>query len=119
MRIIGPSLHRTLDFVTVVGFAVAPLVLGLTGYAATLSYALALIHLILTLLTTFPGSAARPVPFAVHGVIEGVVGVALSVLPWLAGWSGTPRTFYVAAGIVILLVWATSKYRAGGPDTAV
>ena len=118
MRIIGSGLHRTLDFVTVVGFAVAPLALGLTGLAATLSYALALIHLTLTLLTTFPGSAARPVPFAVHGVIEGVVGVALILLPWLAAWSGTPRTFYVAAGVVIFLVWATSKYRAGGPDPA-
>ncbi len=119
MRIIGSGLHRTLDFITVAGFAVAPLVLGLTGFAATLSYTLALIHLILTLLTTFPGRAARPVPFAVHGVIEGVVGVALIVLPWLAAWSGTPRTFYIAAGIVIFLVWATSKYRTGGPDTAV
>jgi len=118
MRIIGAGLHRTLDFVTVVGFAVAPLALGLTGFAATLSYTLALIHLILTLLTAFPGRAARPVPFAIHGVIEGVVGVALIVLPWLAAWRGTPRTFYIAAGIVIFLVWATSKYRTGGADTA-
>lgn len=118
MRISGSGLHRTLDFVTVVGFAVAPLTLGLAGLAATLSYTLALIHLILTLFTAFPASPARPVPFAVHGVIEGVVGVALIVLPWLAAWTGTPRTFYIAAGVVILLVWATSKYRAAGPDPA-
>src|SRR5260370_8035174 len=115
MRIIGSGLHRTLDFVTVVGFAVAPLALGLTGLAATLSYALALIHLTLTLLTSFPGSAARPVPFAVHGVIEGVVGVALIVLPWLAAWSGTPRTFYVPAGVLIFLFWPTPKYPVVGP----
>src|SRR5579864_8892655 len=50
MRVIGAGLHRMLDFVTVVGFALAPTVLGLVGFAATLSYLLAAVHLVLTLL---------------------------------------------------------------------
>lgn len=116
MRIIAPAVHRLLDFVTVVGFAVAPSWLGLSGWAATISYLLAAIHLILTLLTHFPGRAARPVPFRLHGAIEGVVGMALVALPLLARWSGPPRTFYLAAGIVILVVWALSNYRARGGD---
>jgi len=117
MRIIASPMHRLLDFVTVVGFAVAPSLLGLTGGAATLSYALAAIHLILTLLTHFPGSPGRPVPLSLHGVIEGIVGLALVALPFLAKWSGPPRTFYLAAGIVILVVWALSNYRTTGTGT--
>ncbi len=118
MRVIAPGIHRVLDFVTVAGFALAPLVLGLAGFAATLAYVLAAVHLAVTLLTQFPGSAARPVPLALHGAIECVVGVALIVLPWLLGWSGTVRMFYVFAGVVILGVWLFSIYRGASPSAA-
>src|SRR2546427_8876168 len=99
MRVIGARLHRVLDFVTVAGFALAPAVLGLAGFAATLAYVLAVVHLALTLLTHFPGSAARPVSLVLHGAIEGVVGLALLLLPWLVGWMGTARTFFLVAGL--------------------
>lgn len=115
MRVIAAGPHRVLDFVTVAGFALAPSVLGLSGFAATLGYVLAAVHLALTLLTHFPGRAARPVSFALHGAIELVVGVALIALPWLVGWAGTARTFYVVAGAVILAVWALSAYRVETP----
>jgi len=118
MRMIGAGLHRMLDFVTVVGFALAPTVLGLVGFAATLSYLLAAVHLVLTLLTSFPGGAARLVPLAIHGAIELVVGVALIALPWLAGWVGIARTFYCVAGVVILGVWVLSAYHADTPRAA-
>jgi len=59
MRVITAGLHRVLDFVTVAGFAVAPSVLGLAGFAATLGYVLAAVHLALTLLTHFPGDSVR------------------------------------------------------------
>jgi hypothetical protein len=119
MRVIAAGLHRMLDFVTVAGFALAPSVLGLRGLGATLAYVLAAVHLALTLLTHFPGSAARPVSLLVHGAIEGVVGIALLLLPWLLGWSGTTRTFYVVAGAVILAVWVLSAYRTTTPSSSV
>ena len=118
MRIISVGLHRGLDFVTVVAFALAPVVLALTGLAATLAYVLAVVHLALTLLTHFPEGARRPVPLLLHGAIEAVVGVALIVLPWVVGWQGAPRTFYVAAGVVILAVWVGTGYRTANPPAA-
>ncbi len=118
MRFIAARLHRVLDFVTVGGFALAPSVLGLAGFAATLAYVLAVVHLALTLLTHFPGSAARPVSLVLHGAIEGVVGLALLLLPWLVGWTGTTRTFYVVAALIILVVWALSAYRPATPSAA-
>src|SRR5690242_12797421 len=101
---ITPGVHRLLDLVTIVGFGVAPSLLGLSGAAAILSYTLAAVHLLLTLLTHFPGDGKGPVPFPLHGAVEGVVGVALAVLPFVAGWTGTPRIFVVGAGIVIIAV---------------
>ena len=110
MTRLAPGVHRLLDLVTIVGFGVAPGLLGLTGVAAILSYTLAAVHLLLTLLTHFPGDGRGPIPFEVHGAVEGVVGTALAAFPFVAGWTGTPRYFYLGAGIVILAVWGLSDY---------
>lgn len=111
MRLIPSALHRVLDFVTVAGFALAPAVLGLSGFAATLAYLLAVVHLAMTLLTRMSSGERRPVPLPIHGVVECVVGITLIAIPPLLQWQGTPRTFYLAAGAVILVVWALSHYR--------
>lgn len=110
MRPIHARLHRILDFVTVVGFAVAPSLLGLQGLPATLAYVLAAVHLLLTLLTQFPPAEKGLVPLRAHGLIELVVGIALLLAPFALGWTGVSRTFYVGAGVVILAVWALSAY---------
>jgi len=115
---IAPSAHRMLDFATVIGFCFAPLVFGLEGAAAALAYGLAVVHFGLTLLTRFPGGAARPVPLVLHGAIEAVVGILLIALPRSLGWSGMPRLFFMTAGVVILGVWAISCYRAAAPSAA-
>lgn len=110
MRIITAGPHRILDFVTVIAFLLAPVIFGLTGAAATLAYALAAVHLALTLLTRFVPDGRGIVPFRAHGVIELLVGILLVLFPFLLGWQGTARTFYVLAGIVILVVWALTTY---------
>lgn len=110
-RLIPPSVHRALDLVTVTIFALAPLVLHLQGAPATLSYALAAIHLVLTLLTKFPDVGPRPIRFRLHGSIELVVGIVLILLPWVVGWTGIARPFYTIMGIAIVVVWTLSKYR--------
>jgi hypothetical protein len=119
MRVIAAGLHRMLDFVTVAGFALAPSVLRLAGLGATLAYILAAVHLVLTLLTHFPGGAARPVSFLLHGAIEGVVGIVCSYCH--GSWAGVGRRAYsiVVAGVVILAVWVLSAYRTTTPSGAV
>ncbi|MGH7733539.1 MAG: hypothetical protein ACREOE_07550, partial [Gemmatimonadales bacterium] len=92
MRVIAAGLHRVLDFVTIAGFALAPLLLGLTGFAAALAYVLAAVHLGLTLFTDFPGGRAHLIPLGVHGAVECIVGIVLLALPWLLNWQGAART---------------------------
>lgn len=114
MKILSPRVHGYLDFVVVVLFAMAPTVFGFTGLPATVSYVLAGVHLTLTLLTAFPAGVVKLIPFTVHGALELLVGILLVVAPWAAGFSeqSTAKIFYVAAGVLILLVFFTTGYKA-------
>ena len=96
--------------VAVVGFLAMPVLLRLSGPPALLSYALAVIHLSITLATKFPDTGHRPIPLRAHGVIELVVGVGLIALPFALGWTDNARNYYVVVGIILLIVWAVSNY---------
>lgn len=113
MNLLGHRLHGILDYLTVVGFLAAPTILGLAGTPAWIAYALAGVHLALTVLTEFPLGVLKVVPIAVHGALE--LGVSLVLLPlaWMLGFSSdaTARNFYVGAGVVILVVWLITGYR--------
>ncbi len=111
MKILSPLLHGYLDFLTVIIFAVAPTVFGFGGLPAYISYALAAIHLGLTLITAFPKGIIGIVPFMIHGGIELVVAIVLVILPFIFGFAETPRNFFIGIGIVIFLVWLLSDYR--------
>lgn len=73
MKIITPRVHGYLDYVTVVVFLLTPTLLGLTGIPAMLAYALAGIHLAMTLVTDFPLGVVKLIPFTIHGWIDRVV----------------------------------------------
>ena len=114
MAVIRPPAHRVLDMLTVVGFAVAPFILRLSGPAAWLAWVLAAVHLLMTLATAFPDGAPGPVPFRIHGLVELLIGIVLPVVPFVAGWTGAARWFYVVAGILILLVRLGSRFTVRG-----
>lgn len=107
---IPATVHRVLDIVTVIAFAVAPSLLGLSGVPAFVSYGLAFVHLVLTLLTRFSPGGSQPIALKVHGIVEMLVGPALLIAPFALGWEGIAKTFYLAAGTVIVAVWALSAY---------
>lgn len=111
MGIIPPGVHRIIDYLAVLAFAAAPFAFQLHGRTLMLAYVLAAVHLIVTLLTHFPQSARRPIPFHLHGVIELVVGICLVAIPLLRHWTYGARKFYLGIGIAILIVWALTRYR--------
>lgn len=118
MRFVTPRLHRILDFVTIAAFALAPTVVPLSGGAAVVAYALAIVHLVVTLVTKFPGTSNRLLPLKAHGTLETIVGIALIVLPFGAGWTDRARPFFLVAGAVILVVGAISRYEAAQHSSA-
>lgn len=118
MGILPPTVHRLLDYVAVIIFALAPTLFDLHGNTRMLAYALAAIHLVVTLATQFPGAPRRPLPYSAHGIIELVVGLALVCVPLIRHWTFDARRFYPAMGVVILVIWAITRYRDSVVPTA-
>jgi hypothetical protein len=113
MRIIDARVHGLLDLAFVLIFLLAPLVYGLGGSPAAISYALAAVHLVLTLLTRYPMGLRKVISFVAHGIVELLVGVFLVILPTIVGYApGSPaRRFYTLIGAVILVIWILTDYR--------
>ncbi len=112
MNILNAKVHGVLDYLVVLIFLGAPTLLHLSAVPAAISYTLAGVHLLLTLLTDFPLGALKVIPLKWHGIIELVVGPVLIALPFLLGFGPEPAAefFYVLNGAVILVVWFLTDY---------
>jgi hypothetical protein len=111
MKIIPDHTHGIIDYATVLIFALAPDLLGFTGTAALISYALAGIHLAMTLLTSMPLGIFKIIPMKLHSVVELCVGSVLIIgafaFPAVAAGA---QPFFILMGVVIFLVWLFSHY---------
>lgn len=118
VRILSPKVHMALDFVIVAVLVLGPLLAGLGGLAAAFCYVLAVVHLLLTLLTRFPGSAGKPISLLHHGIVEIAVAILFVAMPYIAGFGpGSPaKRFYVTMGAVIFVIWLLTDYR--GTETS-
>ena len=124
MKVLGAFSHGVIDYLMVIILAIGPGVAGFTGKpAATMCYALALVHFLLTIITRFPLGVLKTLPFWLHGTVEIVVAVLLVILPWLANFPAgvkgiAARNFFVAIGVLIAVIWALTNYRSGGREAA-
>ena len=110
MKVITPRAHGWLDLVTVAVFLAGPSLFGLSSGAATLSYAIGLVHLVMTLLTEkMPIVLSSVVPLPLHGLVEAGVGLTLGLVGLLA-FDGGAQTFFLVVAAVILLVFVTTSY---------
>jgi hypothetical protein len=68
----------------------------------------------MSLLTAYPLGLAKIIPFTAHGVLELGVAVALTLSPWLFGFSheDAARSFFIIAGVGLSLVVLVTNYRA-------
>ena len=114
MKVISPRIHGYFDFFTVFIFLLAPTLLGLEQLSAILAYSLATVHLIVTLASDFPFGVVKLIPFTVHGWIERMVGPLLIAIPFILNFSDeeVARNFYIAIGIVIIVIGMLTDYRA-------
>ena len=121
MKVISPRTHGYLDFLTVVIFLLAPTLLGLGQLSAILAYSLAVVHLIVTLASDFPFGVVKLIPFTVHGWIERMVGPLLIAIPFVLNFSTeeVARNFYIAMGIIIIVVGMPTNYQAEVKDREI
>jgi len=117
MKILGASIHGVLDYVAVALFAAAPALFGLAGLPAMALYALAAVHLLVSLATRYPMGLLKRIPFNAHGLLELVVAVGLVAAPWLLDFSdqATARSVYIGLGVVLFAIWLLSDYRDTPP----
>lgn len=113
MKVVSPRIHGYFDFLTVVIFLLAPTLLGLSELPAMLAYALAGVHLIVTLASDFPFGIIKIIPFTIHGWIERLVGPSLIALPFILGFADeeAARNFYVAMGLIVIVLGLLTDYK--------
>jgi hypothetical protein len=101
---ITPYAHGVLDYTTSAMVAAAPRVMRLPRSAAVACYALAGGMAGLALLTDYPLSAKRAIPFKAHGASDASLAALLPALPWLLGFARHRRARNFFLGLTALTV---------------
>ncbi len=117
-RFITKSIHAYLDYPVAFGLMVMPFLFGLGAgntLALWLSVATGVAALLLTILTDHHLGIFRVLPYSLHLVVDGAVGVAFVVAPLVLGFTGLEFWYYMALGLTVLAVVGLHK----SEDTAV
>lgn len=112
MKFISPKVHAALDYAVAIALIVAPVVLRFSDVSVTAGVisAMAGIGLVTySLLTAYSGGVRALIPFRVHLVLDALAAVALLIVPFLFGFAGAPRAFYLVIGVAVLLVVAFTR----------
>jgi hypothetical protein len=110
-RFLNDAIHGVLDYGVVAIFALAPTLLGITGFSALLCYILAVVHLLVTVMSDMPFGVKKVIPMAWHGHIELVVSLTLVICPWVfSDLLASGQLFFTLIGAVVFFVWASSNY---------
>jgi hypothetical protein len=117
-RSIGAVSHGILDYALAIILALGPSVAGFASRQARWCYMFAAVLFILAVLTQM-----KFIRLPVHGAVELLLAILLSLMPWLANFSrgGNSRNLYVAIGLVMIVLWALTDFRGrrGAPVVAV
>jgi len=111
LKFLNDRVHGMLDYGVVLALALAPVGFGITDASAILCYALAAIHLAMTLLTDMPLGIVKLIPLKLHAAVELVVGFALIAVAWIFGeLLRSGQLFFTVMGAAIFFVWVASNY---------
>ncbi len=106
-RFITKTIHAYLDYPVAVGLVAMPFLFGL-GQTAPLAFWLSVVTGIaafgMTLLTDHQLGVFRVLPYGLHLLVDGVVGVVFVVAPLVLGFSGLDFWYYLVLGLTVLAV---------------
>lgn len=113
MKLISPTLHGILDYLTCGVFLALPSAFDLTGTYAVVCYVLAAGYLVISLCTNMPLGLLKWLPFWLHGRFELVSGLVFIASPWLFGYASntTMRNLFIVVGLVFLLVYSLTQWQ--------
>ncbi len=114
MKIISSKTHGILDYLTVAFLLASPAMFKMEAPLSTITYALGIVHLCLTVLTNFEVGVIKVIPFRIHGLIEIIVALGSAAL---AFWfyehvNSLGFYYYMALAIVILVVFILTDFKS-------
>ncbi|MGA9648712.1 hypothetical protein [Pedobacter sp.] len=116
MKIITSKFHAILDFVLIIALLASPSIFELSSSAATLCYALGVIHFLLTIITDFSGGIFKIVNLKLHGLVEVAVSILLVILAFTFFKGNLVDEIYFAClGLLILIIFTLTDYQKTPP----
>ncbi len=112
MKFISPKVHGALDYSVAAVLVGAPFVLRFSDVsvpAAVIAVAAGIGLFVYSLLTAYSAGVRALIPFRVHLVLDASAAVVLLVVPFLFGFAGTARAFYLVIGSAVLAVVACTR----------
>jgi uncharacterized membrane protein len=106
-------MHGVLDYVVVIFLLTSPMLFQMEGFLSNFTYALAAVHFSLTIFTKFEVGIIRIIPFAIHGMIEFFVAIALALVSFWFNKNGNilGYYFYLLFSIGIMLLFILTDFR--------
>lgn len=106
--------HGLLDYLVVVFLAASPKLFHLPEITSMFTYALAGVHLLLTILTNFKFGLIKIIPFRIHGIIELLVSLSLVGVAFYFGSieNELARNFYLCFAGAVFLTWILTDYNS-------
>jgi len=107
---ISPTLHGVIDYLTVPLLLAAGPLLHFNGRPAEITSTLAGVVLVYSLFTAYPPSLVKMITLPQHRVIDIVFAVALIVSPFVLGFAGSARAFFIGMGALSLIVVSLTDF---------
>lgn len=112
MKILNPKIHGILDYVAAGGLIVFPFLLDLGAagpVALYLSVAGGIGLIVYSLLTDYTYAFANLIPFRTHLVLDCLAGAVFVIAPFVLGFAGTAKMYYIVMGVGVGLVVALTE----------
>lgn len=121
IKIISPTVHGVLDYVVVVLLLISPTLFELSGAFAFAAYALGLVHLLLTVTTSFSSGLFSVLSFRFHGLLELLIALGLIISPWLFAFTdlAVERNFFLLFGVAVFITWLLTGYVSKGKRDSI
>ncbi|HEX6573328.1 MAG TPA: hypothetical protein VF042_00035 [Gemmatimonadaceae bacterium] len=108
---ISPTLHGVIDYLTVPVLLAAGPVFHFDGRPAEITSTLAGVVLVYSLFTAYRLGLVKMITLPMHRAIDIVFGVSMILAPFVLGFTGSAKYFFVAMGIFGLLVVVLTDFR--------
>jgi len=112
MKIVSKKAHGLIDYLLGLFLIAAPMAFGFVGMLAYFTYLMAVVYLLIAVFTDYGAGIFKQMPFALHGTIELLLGIALVGIAYtLFRNNEHGKIFYTIFGGARLLIALLSDYK--------